>query len=170
MPPPSPRHLAEHRPPWRLMLVAFGLTFAVAAAMVASTAFVPEEPARSLGVPPTTVPLLPTGPAPSSTSTGSSAFTIEPGPQSPPGIAPTAPGAQGPVTPARPAKPRPTRPTKPTKPTRPPPPAPDTSKPVAPTTTEPPPDPVSTVEPTTTATGLATTALNATTTTEQPDS
>ena len=153
------------------MLVAFGLTFAVAAAMVASTAFVPEEPARSSGVPPipppTTVVHLPTGPAPSSASTGSSAFTIEPGPQPAPGIAPTAPGAQGPATAARPAKPRPTKPTRPTRPPHPS--TPDPSKPVAPTTTtEPPPAPVSTIEPTTTTTGLATTALEATTTTERP--
>jgi hypothetical protein len=159
MPPPSPRHLGEHRTPWRLMLVALGLTLAVAAAMVASTAFVPDEPARSSGVrpipPPTTVPPLPTGPAPSSASTGPSAVTIEPGPQHPPGIAPTTAGVQGPTTTVRPAKPRPTRPTRP-----PPPSAPDPSKPVAPTTTEPP--------PTTTTTGLATPALHATTTTEQP--
>ena len=44
MPPRTPRHLAEHRLPWRLMLVAFGLTFAVLAALVASAALVPKAP------------------------------------------------------------------------------------------------------------------------------
>ena len=29
MPPRTPRHLAEHRLPWRLMLVAFGLTVSI---------------------------------------------------------------------------------------------------------------------------------------------
>ena len=44
MPNRNPRHLAEHRLPLRLMLVAFGLTFAVLAAMVASAALVPPQP------------------------------------------------------------------------------------------------------------------------------
>src|ERR671913_1999585 len=79
MPSRNPRHLAEHRLPWRLMLVAFGLTLAVLAALVASAALVPEEPLVPSAVPPlpaeTTSPTLPGDPpsaAPSRAGTGAS--------------------------------------------------------------------------------------------------
>src|ERR687896_1285193 len=66
MPSRNPRHLAEHRLPWRLLLVAFGLTFAVLAALVASAALVPEEPLVPEAVQPlpaeTTTPPFPTDP------------------------------------------------------------------------------------------------------------
>src|SRR3712207_5175373 len=75
MPSRSPRHLAEHRLPWRLMLVAFGLTFAVLAALVASAALVPEEP-----LVPSAVPTLPPE------------TTITPYPTEPPSVAPSSAG------------------------------------------------------------------------------
>ena len=84
MPTRNPRHLAEQRLPWRLMLVAFGLTFAVLAAMVASAAFVPEEL-----VAPSAVPPLPTA------TTGPPAAT-DPPPSVPPSRAAGLAGRQGP--------------------------------------------------------------------------
>ena len=59
MPTRTPRHLAEHRLPWRLMLVAFGLTFAVLAAMVASAALVPTEPLAPTAAEPVPAPAGP---------------------------------------------------------------------------------------------------------------
>src|SRR5215218_5564413 len=52
MPTPRPRHLARPRRPWRLLLVAFGLTTAVLAALVASATLLPqpEPPRRAPGV------------------------------------------------------------------------------------------------------------------------
>ena len=86
MQPPSPRHLAEYRLPWRLLLVASGLTFAVLAALAASAAFVPEEPlVPSAGAPiptDTTFGLEPSGPPssqpPSSTGEEPSSTSAKP--------------------------------------------------------------------------------------------
>jgi hypothetical protein len=166
MPTRNPRHLAEHRLPWRLMLVAFGLTFAVLAAMVASAALVPEEPAFPSAVAPlptdTTSSFIPADPppsvAPSSASTEPSSSTTEPeGP--PPGVAPPIwLAAQAPTTAAAPDRPRPTGPGA----------TPGPPEPVAPTTTEPPPAPVSTIEPTTTTVEPTTTTAGPTTTTTAP--
>jgi hypothetical protein len=175
MPPRNPRHLAEHRLPWRLMLVAFGLTFAVLAALVASAALVPKAPLAPSAVEQlpaeTTSPPYPTDPssvAPSSASPGASS-TSTTVPQEPPaGVSPVALAAQAPTTAAAPrattpaTTPRPSGP-----PATPPPPAPTT----VPTTTELPPAPVisvaptTTVEPTTTTAGPTTTTVEATTTT-----
>ncbi|HEX2158057.1 MAG TPA: hypothetical protein VHS79_13945, partial [Actinomycetes bacterium] len=80
MPSRSPRHLAEQRLPWRLLLVAFGLTFAVLAALVASAALVPEQP-----LVPSAVPTLPPE------------TTIAPYPTDPPSVAPSSAG-QGPTS------------------------------------------------------------------------
>ena len=112
MPSRNPRHLAEHRLPWRLMLVAFGLTFAVLAALVASAALVPEEPlvpSAVQGLPAeTTSPTLPPDPpsvvAPSSAGTGSSSSssTTTAPPEPPPGVSPIALAAQAPSTAAAP--------------------------------------------------------------------
>src|SRR5829696_1895468 len=64
MPTPRPRHLARARRPWRLLLVAFGFTTAVLAALVASATLLPqpEPPRRAPGValPTTTAELAPT--------------------------------------------------------------------------------------------------------------
>src|SRR5215216_2953916 len=64
MPTPRPRHLARARRPWRLLLVAFGLSTAVLAALVASATLLPqpEPPRRAPGValPTTTAELAPT--------------------------------------------------------------------------------------------------------------
>src|SRR5215211_1323464 len=68
----TPRHLAEHRLPYRLMLVAFGLTFAVLAAVVASAALVPQVPSV-----PTVVEALPTGTA-AAPATAGPAPTVSP--------------------------------------------------------------------------------------------
>ncbi|HEV2872419.1 MAG TPA: hypothetical protein VG409_13500, partial [Actinomycetota bacterium] len=133
MPSRNPRHLAEHRLPWRLMLVAFGLTFAVLAALVASAALVPEEPLVPSAVQDlpaeTTSPTLPADPpsaAPSGVGTGSSSSsssTTAPS-EPPPGVSPIALAAQVPASaavprattgttspPATPAPPSPPAPT-----------------------------------------------------------
>ena len=64
MPTPPPRHLARPQWPWRLLLVAFGLSTAVLAALVASATLLPqpEPPRRAPGValPTTTAELAPT--------------------------------------------------------------------------------------------------------------
>ncbi len=67
MPTPRPRHLARARWPWRLLLVAFGLTTAVLAALVASATLLPqpEPPRRAPGV---ALPTVTTEPARTSTS------------------------------------------------------------------------------------------------------
>ena len=72
MPKRPPRHLEPLRLPWRLMLVAFGLTASVLAALVASAALVPHDPAPPTpGRPPGGVALstFPAQPAPTSAST-----------------------------------------------------------------------------------------------------
>jgi cytoskeletal protein RodZ len=61
MPERPPRHLKPPRQPWRLTLFAFGLTASVLAALVASAALVPHDPApptptRPPGGTPSTVP------------------------------------------------------------------------------------------------------------------
>jgi hypothetical protein len=68
MPTPPPRHLASrprHLPasrwPWRLGLVAFGLTTAVLAALVASATLLPQPPR---GAPGLALPSVPAEPAP----------------------------------------------------------------------------------------------------------
>src|SRR5215216_5253231 len=68
MPTPRPRHLARARRPWRLLLVAFGFTTAVLAALVASATLLPqpERPRRAPGV---ALPTVTTEPARTSTST-----------------------------------------------------------------------------------------------------
>jgi hypothetical protein len=68
MPTPRPRHLARARRSWRLLLVAFGFTTAVLAALVASATLLPqpEPPRRAPGV---ALPTLTTEPARTSTST-----------------------------------------------------------------------------------------------------
>ena len=67
MPTPRPRHLARARRPWRLLLVAFGFTTAVLAALVASATLLPqpEPPRRAPGV---ALPTVTTEPARTSTS------------------------------------------------------------------------------------------------------
>src|SRR5215207_795213 len=67
MPTPRPRHLARARRPWRLLLVAFGFTTAVLAALVASATLLPqpEPPRRAPGV---ALPTITVEPAPTSTS------------------------------------------------------------------------------------------------------
>src|SRR5215217_3402393 len=113
MPTRNPRHLAERHLPLRLMLVAFGLTFAVLAAMVASAALVPSVPPT-----PTVAAPLPTAttidPSPWVAPSGAGS-----GPEEPPGSAPIALAAPEPATaaPGRPARPlrhpRPPRPARP---------------------------------------------------------
>src|SRR5215211_1976984 len=68
MPTPPPRHLARPRRPWRLLLVAFGFSTAVLAALVASATLLPqpEPPRRAPGV---ALPTVTTEPARTSTST-----------------------------------------------------------------------------------------------------
>ena len=173
MPPRTPRHLAEHRLPWRLMLVAFGLTFAVLAALVASAALVPKAPLAPSAV--QQLPAETTGPSPAdppsvvSSSAGPGSSSTSTVPQEPsPGESPIALAAQAPTTEAAPRATIPATIPRTTGPPAPPaPPAPS----LAPTTTEPPPAPVSsvapttTVEPTTTTAAPTTTTLEATTTT-----
>jgi hypothetical protein len=68
MPTPRPRHLARARRPWRLLLVAFGFTTAVLAALVASATLLPqpEPPRRAPGF---ALPTVTTEPARTFTST-----------------------------------------------------------------------------------------------------
>ena len=163
MPPRTPRHLAEHPLPWRLMLVAFGLTFAVVAALAASAALVPEQPVVPSAV--TGIPAEEAGPsfatdppavAPSTAGAGQSSTTTTTTPQEPPpGVAPVLLAAQPPAPPA----PRATPPTPGPSGTPAPP------EPTAPSATEPEPAPVSAVEPTTTTVEPTTTTLEPTTTT-----
>jgi hypothetical protein len=161
MPPRTPRHLAEHRLPWRLMLVAFGLTFAVLAAMVASAALVPEEPlvpSAVAPVPADTGPPFASDPssvAPSTADAGGPTTTTT-APEDPPsGSAPVL-FATRPRTTAAPGGP--------TGPPNPPATA-GPSGPTVPSPTEPPPGPLSTVEPTTTTVEPTTITLEPTTTT-----
>jgi hypothetical protein len=167
MPQRDPRHLAEHRLPWRLMLVAFGLTFAVLAALVASAAFVPEGPlvpSPVSAIPGDTMAPVPTDPAPSvapSSAGGRESSTTTTTPAPPPGAAPVV-AALGPATTAPEATPRPTRPPA----TDPPAAAPSSSSTTEP---EPQPAPVSTFEATTTTVGPTTTTVEPTTTTATLD-
>src|SRR4029453_4115514 len=169
MPSRSPRHLAEHRLPWRLMLVAFGLTFAVFAALVASAALVPSQPPV-----PSAVQDLPAGtptPAPPQRRVGGADErdgapgaaagrvpdrAVRPGPDH--GRA--APGDRAPAHPPHP-------PPGPPRPPPPPPAAPPTPPPVAPASAAAP--TTTTVEPTTTTVEetTTTTALAAPTTTTE---
>jgi hypothetical protein len=148
----APRHLARHRLPYRLMLVAFGLTFAMLAAVVASAALVPKAPpaptvAGALPGETTAAPAI--GRAPSSTRAEASSTSRAVPPEQPPGVAPVSLATWVTTAPAPPAPPSSTAP----------PPS------AAPTTTEPQPAPVSTVEPTTTTAAPTTTTLEPTTTT-----
>jgi hypothetical protein len=159
MPTRTPRHLAEHRLPWRLLLVAFGLTFAVLAAMVASAALVPQQPLAPSAAPPipteTTGPPASADPGPSvvpSTASTSETSTTVPG-EPPPGDSPVG-LAQSPTTATEGAGG--------------PPPAAGPPEPTAPSTTEPQPAPVGTVEPTTTTAEPTTTTVEPTTTTGEP--
>jgi hypothetical protein len=87
MPTPRPRHLARARRPWRLLLVAFGLTTAVLAALVASATLLPqpEPPRRAPGV---ALPTATTEPAPTSTSLTTSTTTEPTTAPSPPTSSP----------------------------------------------------------------------------------
>jgi hypothetical protein len=60
---PPPRHLTRSRWPWRLGLVAFGLTTAVLAALVASATLLPQ-PSPPRRAPALALPTVPTEPAP----------------------------------------------------------------------------------------------------------
>ena len=167
MPQRDPRHLAEHRLPLRLMLVAFGLTFAVLAALVASAALVPEEPLVPSAVSAipgdTTTAPVPTDPAPSvaPSSAGGRESSTTTASEPPPGAAPVV-AALGPATTAPEATTRPTRPPV----TDPPAAAPGSS---ATTEPEPQPAPASTFEATTTTVGPTTTTVEPTTTTATLD-
>jgi hypothetical protein len=175
MSPRTPRHLAEHRLPWRLLLVAFGLTFAVLAALVASAALVPKAPPAPSAVQQlpaeTTSPPYPTDPpsvSPSSAGPGSSSSTSTSVPQQPPpGVSSVAQAAQTPPSAAPRATTPATTPGTTGPPATPAPPPPS----LAPTTTELPPAlvssvaPTATVEPTTTTAEPTTTTVEATTVT-----
>ena len=109
MPKRPPRHLEPLRLPWRLMLVAFGLTASVLAALVASAALVPHDPAPPTpGRPPGGVALstFPAEPTPTSASTTTTRRPPEPRTSRIPStsIPDTARvAASGPATTARPA-------------------------------------------------------------------
>src|SRR5215207_9828302 len=75
MPNPSPRHLARPRRPWRLLLVAFGLTLAVLAALVASATLVPPQSPPRNPAPGVAQPTVTVAPAPTFTSLTSSTTT-----------------------------------------------------------------------------------------------
>src|SRR4029453_19277785 len=61
--PSPPRHLTRSRWPWRLLLVAFGLTTGVLAALVASATLLPQ-PAPPGRAPALALPPPPTDPTP----------------------------------------------------------------------------------------------------------
>src|SRR5215211_5620581 len=65
----TPRHLARPRRPWRLLLVAFGLTTAVLAALVASATLLPPQAPLPQPAPGGALPTVTTQPAPTSTLT-----------------------------------------------------------------------------------------------------
>src|SRR5215213_9106523 len=98
MPTPHPRHLARARRPWRLLLVAFGFTTAVLAALVASATLLPqpEPPRRAPGV---ALPTVTTEPARPSTSTS---FTTTP---QEPATAPSPPTSSPETTPSAASRP-----------------------------------------------------------------
>src|ERR671913_1378213 len=78
--PAPPRHLTRSRWPWRLLLVAFGLTTGVLAALVASATLLPQ-PAPPSRAPALALPTVPTEPTPrlaSTPSTGPRAPTTPP--------------------------------------------------------------------------------------------
>src|SRR5829696_2313342 len=91
MPTPRPRHLARARRPWRLLLVAFGFTTAVLAALVASATLLPqpEPPRRAPGVALPTVTTEPARPSTSFTTTQEPATAPSP-PTSSPDTTPSA--------------------------------------------------------------------------------
>jgi hypothetical protein len=108
MPKPPPRHLEPLRLPWRLMLVAFGLTASVLAALVASAGLVPHDPAPSTpGRPPGggALSTFPAEPTPTSAATATTRpaepRTSRTSSTSTPDTARVA--ASGPATTARPA-------------------------------------------------------------------
>src|SRR5512133_2802328 len=61
---PPPRHLPRSRWPWRLMLVAFGLTTSVLAALVASATLLPQPSPPNRAPTLALSPAVPTEPAP----------------------------------------------------------------------------------------------------------
>src|SRR5215218_2609537 len=87
---PRPRHLARARRPWRLLLVAFGFTTAVLAALVASATLLPqpEPPRRAPGV---ALPTVTTEPARTSTSTSFTTTTTTTTTTQEPATAPSPP-------------------------------------------------------------------------------
>src|SRR5215216_1553413 len=68
----TPRYLTTPRWPWRLMLVAFGLTTGVLAALVASATLLPQ-PSPPRRAPALALPTVPTEPAPRPTPTPTTA-------------------------------------------------------------------------------------------------
>ena len=101
MPTPRPRHLARARRPWRLLLVAFGFTTAVLAALVASATLLPqpEPPRRAPGV---ALPTVTTEPARTSTSTSFTAATTT---TQEPATAPSPPTSSPDTTPSAASRP-----------------------------------------------------------------
>ena len=78
MPPQRPRHLARPRRPWRLLLVAFGLTFAVLAALVASATLLPPQAPAPQRAPGVALPTTTAEPVPTSLTTRTTSTTTEP--------------------------------------------------------------------------------------------
>src|SRR5215208_2411880 len=102
-PTPRPRHLARARRPWRLLLVAFGCTTAVLAALVASATLLPqpEPPRRAPGV---ALPTVTTEPARPSTSTSFTTTTTTTTTQEP-ATAPSPPTSSPDTTPSAASRP-----------------------------------------------------------------
>ena len=98
MSPPSPRHLARPRRPWRLLLVAFGFTTAVLAALVASATLLPPQAPAPNRAPGVALPTITAEPAPTSltTSTTTEPTTAPSPPASSPDTKPSA--ASRPIT------------------------------------------------------------------------
>src|SRR4029453_14293296 len=98
MPSPPPRHLARPQWPWRLLLVAFGLSTAVLAALVASATLLPPEAPSPHRAPGVALPTTTAEPAPTSTSL-TTGTTTEPttAPSPPTGSPDTNPPAHPPL-------------------------------------------------------------------------
>src|SRR5829696_6680020 len=153
---PRPRHLARARRPWRLLLVAFGFTTAVLAALVASATLLPqpEPPRRAPGV---ALPTVTTEPA--RTSTSFTTTTQEPA------TAPSPPTSSPETTPSAASRPITTAGRRTTSDA--PLPSDTTQPPVATPSTAPEPTTTST-DPTTTTTSIEPTTTQSATTTISP--
>src|SRR5215217_8198881 len=90
MPPQRPRHLARPRWPWRLLLIAFELTFAVLAALVASATLLPPQAPAPQRAPGVALPTITTEPALTSLTTTTQQPTPRP-PRQPAARTPTRP-------------------------------------------------------------------------------